>query len=124
MLCEEEESYRFIEAILSTMRRTLRSKRIHVGMDEAHDVGLGAYLAKHGYQNRFNILNKHLTKVCELCKKYDFKPLMWSDMFFRLGSKTGDYYDLESNIPQEAIQMIPDVGLVYWDYYHIEERCV
>lgn len=122
LLCGEEESYRFIEAILSTMRRTLRSKRIHVGMDEAHDVGLGAYLAKHGYQNRFDILNRHLTKVCELCKKYGFKPLMWSDMFFRLGSKTGDYYDLESNIPQEAIQMIPDVGLVYWDYYHTEEN--
>ena len=45
-------------------------------------VGLGRYLDKHGYVNRFELLLKHLNKVCEIAQKYGFKPMMWVDMFF------------------------------------------
>ena len=46
---------------------------------------------------------------------------MWSDMFFRLGSKTNDYYDIEIDIPQQVIDGMPPVDLCYWDYYHEDE---
>lgn len=99
-----------------------RSNRIHVGMDEAHNVGLGRFLDHNGYQNRFEILNRHIGRVVDICKKYDFDPMMWSDMYFRLGSKSGEYNDFESNIPQEVIDRIPDIKLVYWNYYSTDPK--
>jgi len=45
--------------------------------------------------------------------------MIWSDMYFRLGSRHNNYYDKESNIPPSVAQGIPsNVELVYWDYYH------
>jgi hexosaminidase len=79
-------------------------------------VGLGNYLTKNGYQNRFEIMTRHLTRVLELCKKYDLKAMMWSDMFFRL-STSGSYY-VEDSIPQHVLDAIPpEVSMIYWDYY-------
>ncbi len=116
LLVGEPKTYAFIEAAIGTMRKCFRSNRIHVGMDEAFDVGLGKYLDRNGYQNRFEILNTHLKTVLEICEKYDFSPMMWSDMYFRLASKTHEYYDLDTVVPQEIINDIPDVGLVLWCY--------
>ena len=63
-------------------------------MDEAWDIGLGKYLADNGYRRRFDILSEHLKRVVEITKKLGLSPMIWSDMYFRLGSKTGEYYDL------------------------------
>ena len=122
LMCDAPPTYDFIEAEIRAMRDSVSTKRLHIGMDEAHGVGLGRYLRRFGVVDRFELLNRHLGRVVELCKKYGFEPMMWSDMFFRLGSKHDDYYDLESDIPQSVIDALPDVGLVYWDYYHTEEK--
>lgn len=122
LLIDEPKTYEFIDAAIRTLRGCFRSKRIHIGMDEAHNVGLGKYLDLHGYQNRFEILNRHLNRVVAICKQYDFKPMMWSDMFYRLGSKNHAYYDLDTVIPQDVIDQIPDVDMVYWDYYNTDEK--
>lgn len=118
LLIDEPKVYEFIEAQIRAMRSCMHTKRMHIGMDEAHGVGLGEYLLKHGQTDRFALLNRHLARVVEICRKYDFKPIMWSDMFFRLGSRRNDYYDMEADIPQSVIDDIPDVDLCYWDYYH------
>ncbi len=118
----EDKTYELIDDMIKTMRECFKSKKIHIGMDEAHGVGLGKYLAKHGYHNRFEILSAHLKSVLEICKKYDFEPMMWSDMFFRLASKNNAYYDWDSVLPENIAELIPDgVSQVYWDYYNIEE---
>ena len=122
LLCDDERTYAFIEAEIRSIRSCVSTRRLHIGMDEAHGVGLGRYLARHGMVDRFELLSRHLARVVELCKKYDFEPMMWSDMFFRLGSKNNDYYDLESDIPQSVIDTLPEVDMVYWDYYHAEEK--
>ena len=122
LLAECDETYHFIEEMIKAASAPFRSKRIHLGMDEAHNLGLGRYLDKHGYKRRFDIMSSHLNKVKEITDKYGLKPMIWSDMYFRLGSKTGDYYDVNAVIPQDVIKEIPDnMGLVYWDYYHNEE---
>ena len=121
LLCDDEATYAFLDAEIRAMRQSIRGKRLHVGMDEAHGVGLGRYFLKHGATDRFELLSRHLAKVTEICRKYDFEPMMWSDMFFRLGSKTNDYYDKTADIPQSVIDALPDVGLVYWDYYHTDD---
>jgi hexosaminidase len=98
-----------------------RSKRLHVGMDEAHGLGTGRYLKLHGYERAFDIFNRHLHRVRDLCHKKGLRPMIWSDMYFRLGSTTNNYYDKETAIPADVAASIPrDVQLTYWDYYHTE----
>ena len=38
LLVEEEKTYQFVESVIAKMRSVFRSDRIHIGMDEAHDV--------------------------------------------------------------------------------------
>ena len=122
LLIDDEDTYAFIEAEIRSMRACISGSRLHIGMDEAHNVGLGRYYLKHGAVDRFEMLNRHLTRVVEICEKYGFKPMMWSDMFFRLGSKKNEYYDMEADIPQSVIDTLPPVGMVYWDYYNTEDK--
>ena len=119
LLLEEEKTYKLLEQMISSATAPYRSKRIHLGMDEALDLGNGRYRELHGEPNRFELMNGHLARVLEICAKYGLKPMIWDDMFFRIGSKTHDYYELDSNIPQNIIDNIPkNVDFVYWDYYH------
>ncbi len=121
LMTGDERTYDFIEAAVRSMRACVRTNRIHIGMDEAHGVGLGEYMLKNGMTDRLELLRGHLARVCEICEKYGFRPIMWSDMFFRLGSKTNDYYDEDADIPQSVIDHLPPVDLCYWDYYHKDE---
>ncbi len=126
LLIDEPKTYALIEKIFANCAKNFTSKKINIGMDEAHFVGLGKYLDKHGYTNRFKLLCKHLTKVCEIAEKYGFKPHMWSDMFFRLyqnGGYTQVNPELAAKFDQELIDAIPDnVELAYWNYYHTEKE--
>lgn len=122
LLADDDRTYELVDAMFKTCAECFRSRRINIGMDEAHMVGLGKYLDKHGYQNRTEILVKHLDRVCKIADKYGFKPMMWSDMFFRLACH-GLYYSPETaEFPKKIVDMVPkNVELVYWDYYHDEK---
>lgn len=122
LLVGEEETYRFIDKMITAATRPFRTKRIHIGMDEAMDLGLGRYLELNNYQHRFAIMMKHLDEVMKLTTEKKLEPMIWSDMFFRIASKNNEYYDEEGIIPQEVVEQIPrEVQLVYWDYYHSEQ---
>jgi hypothetical protein len=120
LLVDEPKTYAFLEQMIESVTRPFQSKRIHIGMDEAHQLGRGKYLDKHGYKTRFQIMNDHLHAVVAITEKFGLQPMIWSDMYFRLGSSRGDYYDEHAQIPEVVIQEIPDVELVYWDYYHTD----
>lgn len=125
VLCiDEPKSYALIEKMILRMKEGFSSKQIHIGMDEAHGFGTGRFLEKYGLQDFFDVITRHLNRVCDICRKHGLQPMIWSDMFFRIGSESHDYYDLASNIPDYARKQIPkDVTLVYWDYYH-EDKAV
>ena len=117
LLCGEEETYKFIEDAIKACREAYKTKTIHIGMDEAGGVGRGRYLAKNGLHSSFDIMQKHLNRVVEICKKYDFKPMIWSDMYFRIASG-GGYYKYDFTFPEWIKESMPDnVEIVYWDYY-------
>lgn len=121
LLVGSEETYALIDKMIASITRSFRSKRIHLGMDEAHGLGRGSYFDKYGPSESFEIMSAHLKQVQNIASKYHLKPMIWSDMYFRMGSAVHGYYDLDSNIPSHVIKEHPkDVQLVYWDYYHNE----
>lgn len=122
MLVDEEKTYDLIEKMIAFWADSVKSRRIHLGMDEAHGLGTGEHEKRFGKQSAFDIINRHLGRCCKICEKYGLKPMIWSDMYFRIGSKTNNYYDLESQPPKEVVDGVPKgLELVYWDYYHEEQ---
>ena len=124
LLIGEEKVYDLIEGMFKTMSQ-LRTRKINIGMDEAHLVGLGRYLIQHGFQNRSLLMCQHLERVLDIADKYGFHCQMWSDMFFKLMSADGQY-DRDVEIPEEtrvSLDRLKDrVTLVYWDYYQDSEE--
>ena len=123
LLAEDERTYAFVEKLIAAAVAPFRSRRIHLGMDEAHGLGTGRYKQIRGERRGFEIMNAHLERVLAITRRMGLRPMMWSDMWFRIGSKRDDYYDREAVIPDDVIAMIPkDVTQVYWDYYHCDEE--
>ncbi|MDR2629827.1 MAG: beta-N-acetylhexosaminidase [Spirochaetaceae bacterium] len=119
LLVGEEKTYRFVEQMITQSAAPFRSNRMHIGMDEAWELGQGKYLLKNGYRSKFDLMNEHLARVAEICRKKGIQAMIWSDMYFRAASPTGDYYDVSAPIPPEVSAAAPpDIQLVYWDYYH------
>ena len=121
LLADSEETYSFLRQILTAASAPYRSKRIHIGMDEAHGVGMGAHLRLHGYEKPYDILRRHLKRVLDIVNELGLSPMMWSDMYFRLESPTNGYYDGPMPSQQAVDAVVPGVELVYWDYYHMRE---
>ena len=112
LLIDEEKTYALIEKMLAALRKGFTTKNIHIGLDEAFMVGLGRYRTIHGIPERFDLLLKHLNRVNDLAKKYDFTCMTWSDMFIHLLDKQ------ENGAAEKVYDIIPkDVALVFWDYY-------
>lgn len=117
LLLESEQTYDFIENMIASASAPFRSNRIHIGMDEAEEVGRGIYLNKNGYKPRFELMSKHLERVLDITEKQGLEVMMWSDMFLKLASKTGDQYSAETEIPDYIIENTPkNVHLMYWRY--------
>ncbi len=120
LLVGDERVYALIDKLIATVSRCFRSRRVHIGMDEAWNLGLGNYLHKHGYTPAPQIMAAHLARVAEITAKYGMKPMMWNDMFFRSKDPNGAYYQGRdfAFTPEDAAAVPKDFGLVYWDYYH------
>lgn len=118
LLAREPETFKFVEELISTVTGALRSKRIHIGMDEAWDMGRGKFLDKYGYVPPFDIFNEFMDGLIAITNKYGLKPMMWSDMYFRISNKDNDlYYEESTVIPDDVKAKIPqDVELVFWHY--------
>ena len=119
LLAGEEKTYDLIRACVATMRKAFRSNRIHIGCDETRGLGLGEYLNRNGYQDRFQIFNAHLSRVTDICREFGYQPMLWSDMYFTLSNAHGkEDYAIDLTVPQYAIDAMPDCDMVFWDYYH------
>jgi hypothetical protein len=118
--------YDLIDLMVKTMRRIFKTEKIHVGMDETFGLGFGNFYKENGFVPQKEIFMNHLIKVNEICLNHGYKDVyIWSDMFFRMGSKTESYYDLNIILDKEYMDRVPkNVGLVYWDYYNSNPELV
>ena len=115
LLCDDEETYKLIDDMFSTVKKTYRSNLIHIGMDEAANIGKGEHLKRHGYEKPLAIILRHLRKVCEIAEKHGLTVIMWSDMFFKSASNLGSSADL--GITKEELgKLMESVIPVCWDY--------
>ncbi len=111
-----------IEDMIVSVSGCVRSRRIHLGLDEAHGLGLGRYLSKHGYTKPEEIMREHLEALAALCTRHGLRPMMWGDMIFRMNIRDSGYYDPDVVLPEGTGAIIPkDYDVIYWDYYHTDE---
>ena len=82
----EEKTYVFIEQLLRAVSGTFRTRRVHIGMDEAWSLGLGNYRFKNGFVPSHQLMEQHLARVCAIAQKYSLQPMIWSDMYLRAAS--------------------------------------
>ncbi|KAF9970195.1 hypothetical protein BGZ73_007186 [Actinomortierella ambigua] len=109
-----DETYNLIEKMIRTVSAPLRSKKIHIGLDEAGGVGEGRFRQIFGYEEPSRVFLQHVKRVQDICKRLDLKPMLWSDT--NKNNSLAGYYD--GGTPQLADTLPPDIDLVYWDYYH------
>ena len=123
LLVDDPQTMAFIDKLIKSCSECFRSKRINLGFDEAHNLGRGRYLDKHGHRKTADIMLEHLARVLKLCKKYGFTSYMMdSDMFFRM-QFGGLYYVDEGELSQEVLDRVPkEMTLVYWDYYNTDPK--
>ena len=122
LLADDERTYELISNMFKTLSTCFKSKRIHIGMDEAHMLGKGQYFHKHGFVPSGEIVKKHLEKICDIAKPYGYDLLVWSDMFIRVWNKGTYYIEEMTTVPAEMVGSIPEnVIPVYWDYFHEKE---
>ena len=120
LLCDEERTYEFIENCIRAISESIRSRTIHIGLDEAFDVAGGRYKKIHGASDGLSVYTRHVRRVYAICKKYGLSPMMWSDCFFRYSMKEPSYgiqYSANEPIPEAILAAVPrDLGMVYWEY--------
>ncbi len=118
LLAGDDRTYALVADMIKQLASCFRSRRVHIGMDEAHMLGRGKYLDLHGHRKTSDIMLEHLERVRDICREYGFTPMIWSDMFFRMAFD-GAYYVKNGEVPHDVIEKYPEgVELVYWDYYH------
>lgn len=116
LLVGDEKVYELIDKMFATIAECFTSRKVNLGMDEAHFLGRGRYLDINGYEEPQKILKKHLARIKKIADKYGFSIMMWSDMIFRFFNN-GEYFRRDLNVPKEALDIVPEgVELIYWDY--------
>lgn len=111
-----------VEKMIAFWTEAFRSRRLHVGMDETYDLGRGRSLDLHGYRPGLELYTEHLRLVAQTCERHGIRPIVWSDVLFKLaGGAT--HYDSSSRIPDEIRTALPrNVDLAYWDYYSPDQQ--
>lgn len=123
LMVGEPRTYALIDKMVAHWASVFRSRRFHVGMDETYDLGRGRYLDRHGYKKGLEIYATHLNKVAEICERHGLRPMIWSDVLFKLANASGGHYDQKTRVPEEIARALPkNLDLAYWDYYSADKK--
>lgn len=112
LLADDARTYALIDRMFTAVRASFTDRRIHIGMDEAHRAGLGKHLEQHGYEKRFDLICRHLHRVCALAEKHGLQPMVWDDMFCSLAREKG----ISSAEALRQADLPKNIVLVHWDY--------
>lgn len=113
---------RFLTHLLRAASAPFTTNKIHVGMDEAYQLGRGRYLDQNGFTDQETLILQQLKLVVSLTQKLGLKAYMWSDLWFTFASDKHEMYDPAVHFDPAFKASLPSVGQVYWDYYHEDEQ--
>lgn len=106
------ETYALIEKMFSTLRSCFTSSCVHIGMDEAMNLGRGKFLDRNGKTPRSEMMERHLKRVSAIAEKYAFRCEIWADMCALA------YREAEN--PDQFVLSIPEnIVPVVWRYEKI-----
>jgi len=117
LLTGEEKTYRFIEEAILSVSSCFRTNKIHLGCDEAGNLGSGMYYAKHGCRDRKEIMLDHISSICAICRRNHLKPIIYGDTLFAV--MQGETYAKlgVTEVSEEFVKKIPsELKIVFWDY--------
>ena len=114
---ESDKTYELVEEMIANASAPFRTKRIHIGCDETHGLGMGTSFKKHGYRSPLKLLVEHVNRAAEICKKYGLKPMIAGDMYIAFSSDRYCNYDTEAVISDEVKAIVnKEVDYVFWHY--------
>lgn len=117
LLADSEQTYEFIEAMIRAVTTPLRTRKIVLGLDETHTLGLGEHLRRFGYEKKWDIFCRHLNRVFSITNALGLESMIYGDMFFRIAAPDGWYYTESTVIPPNIAQSIPEnATVIYWHY--------
>ena len=121
MLADDPRVDQFLENCIKTCRECFRSNYIYLGLDEAHGCGRGKHLDKHGYEPIIDVFARHLKKINNMAKKYNYQVVIPPDMLFVI--TTGAYTQPQREMPQAAKDALPEDVIIWsWEYYYSTEE--
>ena len=126
LLPEYDRTYSLIEKMIASLRKSYKTNRIHLGMDEAYFLGLGRYrwfVNEDGCDSETLFID-HIKKVVNIAAKYGFtEPEIWFDNIF--GMKFKGYIYPPENIfrpfEQKLVDGFPKIKMRFWNYGMLSE---
>ena len=122
LLVDDEGTYKYIEKVFETMSECFKTRRMHIGLDEADLLGRGRFLKTHEYESHLSILRRHMERIRSIGSKYGYSLIVWSDMFFRDLVTPGHSME-KIELPDYIKNSLPE-GIIpaYWDYFTTTEE--
>ena len=123
LLIDNEKTYDLIREFIKFAAQSFSSRKINIGMDEAHLFGKGKYAEQQQKtcENSAELFIKHLKRVAAICHEEGFTPALWSDMVVKLacdGAYLKEYEGIDSaRLNDKFKEIFPkDAQLVFWNY--------
>lgn len=112
----KEETYVFIETLISRMVELFGTDCMNIGLDEAFDLGFNKFNS--GKLDQKKLFLEHLSKVVQICKKHGVEKIkMWSDMLFSIYSNTDGNGLYSTDFKSEVERVDESIELIYWNYW-------
>lgn len=122
LLVGAPETTQFLTHLLQAASAPFTTNKIHIGMDEAYQLGRGRYLDQNGFTDQETLILQQLKLVVSLTQQLGLRAYMWSDLWFTFASAKHEMYDPDVHFDSAFKASLPPVGQVYWDYYHEDEQ--
>jgi hypothetical protein len=104
-----KDALKFIEMLIDNASKPYKSKRIHIGMDEAWGVGRGKSLDFSNPVDPRLFYARHIKNVADICSSKGLTPIIWADFIM------GHSHDMK--LSQDEIDVIPpNIVMNYWEY--------
>ncbi len=113
LMAEEDATYELIRKMIGAVSSCFKTKKIHIGMDEAAGLGNGRYYAEHGPVDKIEILLNHYKRVYEIVEEFGLTPAVYGDVFFNVISKNKENDEITSLFKNT----LENTVLTYWNYY-------